>query len=669
MSYFNSKIKASVLFFSLASTTLVFFQNCSNKGMFSQASLDQVSNSQKIYTSLFSENDGKVNAFKIQKNDNSMRSMSSSEFSFPLNLGFHMGGVTADNQPFVEEFLFPSQEGSPWYIAQWKKIKPLRPSESLKMTDVNRSLYVLKNPVSDESELSTTIDSEGNYIYNLESKQGYLTSVGGSNIFLSANIRKKNLSNLNREIFFSFDTKLVEKYATVRQAYQGQAQQLLQRDVVGFYIGGFPVQYDDGNPSHRASLFIQFYVADTRINNSSTKPFVYRGFYPHGNYTEIVATIPISTITGKPEDLKLSPDSASAGLTKYKINLNRLLCQSLNGQFVRTDNSSGEQINFSNQYDGLYTKNLKNWSIGSVYLGFETQANFFDEQTHSAEYFYPSSHALYGAHDVRQDIKDRMIQNGEFYKGDVKLRAQIANLEMKAEADPFTDMETCDDVLKEIKKSGPVDEIIQPPPAQVCVPNSTTNSGCAVVANGTSTRTCSSNGSSYGSCSVSCNSGFIDQNGACVQPPPAQVCVPNSTTNSGCAVVANGTSIRTCSSNGLSYGSCSVSCNSGFINQNGSCVLKNPPQEKKCLFGAGVNAADKQAFEWMCNCSSADPIFNKTGWLKQANNCFHRTADSFCNEKRKVYYSCGLQSPPEGSGWSTRFENGCYHIDLGTSCQ
>lgn len=453
MYFFNSKRTHVVLFVSMTSVLLLFFQNCGNKAAFVDPSTEQVLNTEKEFTNLLSDTYTTVNAFAMGKSANlkttdQINNFSSSAPAAPLNLGFHLGQASAAQQPLVEEFLFPRQEGSPWYLAQWKKIKPLRPSEGLQFTDQNRSLYILKNPNSDESQLSTTLDLNGNYIYNLESKQGYLTNAGGSNLFLSADIKKKNMANLNREIFFSFDTKLIEKQAVIRPEHLASENQLLQRDVVGVYVGGFPVQFDDGIPEHRARFYIQFYIADTRIKSSTNTVYSYRGFDQRQNVTELIATLPVSAVTGRSSDLKILADSVDTDLTKYKINLNQLLCRSLQGEFSAKNNSSEEKVDFSKKFDGLYTKNLKHWSIGAVYLGFQTQANYFDESKESTAYFYPEGHELYNAHDIRQDIKDRLLASGELYKGDVKLKAQVANLEMKAEADPFDAMDTCDDVFK-----------------------------------------------------------------------------------------------------------------------------------------------------------------------------------------------------------------------------
>ena len=121
----KSKMKAASAIFLLLSSLIVIvaFQNCSKfsaTGPFSKA-----------YVDLVSSIDG--NSRKPVSSSGTQLSANSSSGADLINFGFHMGGGTADGRPLVEEYLFPSQPSSSWYIAQWKKISPLRPSTDLKM--------------------------------------------------------------------------------------------------------------------------------------------------------------------------------------------------------------------------------------------------------------------------------------------------------------------------------------------------------------------------------------------------------------------------------------------------------------------------------------------------------------------------------------------------------
>ena len=111
-------------------------------------------------------------------------------------------------------------------------------------------------------------------------------------------------------------------------------------------------------------------------------------------------------------------------------------------------------------------------------------------------------------------------------------------------------------------------------PAPVCTAGSTQT--CSVV-NGVGQRTCNAAGSGYGSCQVvSCNSGYTNQNGSCVvviQPPiqqPTTFCSPNTTRS--CSA-RNGIGIQTCNARGSRYSSCEIqSCNEGYsLNFWGTC--------------------------------------------------------------------------------------------------
>lgn len=334
----------------------------------------------------------------------------------------------------------------------------------------------------------------------------------------------------------------------------------------------------------------------------------YRSFYPHGNYLEIVAGLPINEITGNASDLRIAAESPEAPLRNIRLSINKLLCLALKGDFHgKNEKGESEVKNFATAKNGLYMKNLSAWTVGSVYMGLETQAVFFDETKDADKYFYPPTDPRYGAHDVRQDIKDRMINNNEFYKGDVELVAHVSEVSLKAAAEPYTQLNTCDDVDKLYSTGKPNDDIVN-----------------------------------------------------------RQVCTPNSVTAEGCSPMANGSNKRTCNTSGTGYGACSLTCNSGYHLENGSCVANTTAQS--CTFGTNIAEASKSAFEWMCNCTAANPIYSKTGWVSQGGGCYHRVANSFCSASRiKVYWVCDQPQAPSGSGWVPQ-PDGCYHWSSGQTC-
>ena len=581
--------------------TSLFFQNCSNKFKSDLENLG-LGGGYRVYTDLVTTKSSSSLATAKVKDISSQKLMSELGIT---NFGFHMGGVTPDNRPLVEEYLMAQKDPSPWYFAQWKKIRPLRPSTDLTQNTQDGFIFKVKNSGSNESSINAYLEPGDKVVYEITSKQGYLTSVGGSNIFLSADLKRRE--KLNREIVLNFDTRLKEKMTRVKPEFSAQSSALLQRDISGFFIGGFPVAYSDGNPENSAGLFIQFYVTDTRMNSPSDPVIRYRGFYPHGNYTEIVATLPIHELSGNAADIKYGIDNPRAAMQNIRFSLNRLLCMALNGAFNRTDGLKQESLNFANFKNGLYVKNLSGWSVGSLYLGLETQAAFFDESQNANDYFYPSSHPLYGAHDVRQDIKDRMVNNGEFYKGDISLSVEVSDISLKAEAEPFTTLNSCDDVFRLYGMTNPNDNLVE-----------------------------------------------------------EVICQANSVTASGCSAVANGVNQRTCNASGTAYGSCSLVCNSGYQNVNGSC--QQIPAAAQCTYGAGINTSVGEAYEWMCDCTSANSIFNKGGWITQTANCSHRVANYFCNAGKRTYYACDQQVAPAGLNWVDQ-GGGCYHWASQISCQ
>lgn len=392
-----------------------------------------------------------------------------------INFGVHTGGVSGASAK-INGYLFPSQPPSGWYVTQWKKIRPIRHDVDLKAPD-GKYLFNLQRSDSDESRFAAFQDSSGKIIYEMSAHKGHMTSVGGSNLFLSANLAKSVA--LNRKVVFSFETKLLKSSANVLPAYKSDEATLLQRDVLTSYLGGFPVAYDDGNPDNRANMFIQFYLSDSRHTKAKNpNPGVYRGFYPHGTSMEIVGGIPINQLTGIASDYKLELDTPSAPMTKYEINLSKLLCMALNGTFRRTDGVANEQMNFATAKGGIYTKNLKSWKVGSLYLGFENQAVYFDEVKDSAKFFYPPSHPLYGGHNVREDIQNEMITKGAYYKGNVEIAAELANMRMLGSADGSSVYENCTDALASAPgTSGAtidlIDQVVAPVPTATPKPPAT----------------------------------------------------------------------------------------------------------------------------------------------------------------------------------------------------
>jgi hypothetical protein len=122
------------------------------------------------------------------------------------------------------------------------------------------------------------------------------------------------------------------------------------------------------------------------------------------------------------------------------------------------------------------------------------------------------------------------------------------------------------------------------PPPPVCTANTSTTSGCTQPTNGQSKKTCNSTGTAYGACTISCNTGFEVKNGQCVAQPPPPICTANTSTTSGCTQPTNGQSKKTCNSTGTAYGACTISCNTGFVVQNGQCVAQPPSGPRVAFF-------------------------------------------------------------------------------------
>lgn len=99
---------------------------------------------------------------------------------------------------------------------------------------------------------------------------------------------------------------------------------------------------------------------------------------------------------------------------------------------------------------------------------------------------------------------------------------------------------------------------------------------CSTISNGTNTQACKTDGT-WGSCSISCDSGYQVSGVSCVVIPPVQNCTPNTTQSQTCSIShGDGEKTRTCPADGSNwgnYGSCQVKdCDSGYEKSGNSCV-------------------------------------------------------------------------------------------------
>ena len=104
----------------------------------------------------------------------------------------------------------------------------------------------------------------------------------------------------------------------------------------------------------------------------------------------------------------------------------------------------------------------------------------------------------------------------------------------------------------------------------ICGQNGSTTQSCSgPISNASYSQTCNSTGTALGSCDfVSCNAGHVKVGSQCL---PA-ICSPNKVNTSGCPVITNGVNSRVCNATGTGYGACTFSCSAGYTKEGNACI-------------------------------------------------------------------------------------------------
>lgn len=639
------------------------------------------------------------------------------------NFGFHTGHVDANLQPVVDEYLFGNVHSpSKWYFAQWKKNFPIKPSNGMEViqSEINPLIRVKNknNPGTSEAELTIHKDVNQKIIYQLETRQGFLNTAGGSNIFLSTSFDYSTImsSSLDRDIYFQSKIKMLKKSAVLRSAYTGR-NDILAGELSGALQAGFPVLFYDDSGQMKQRIFIQVLFADTRYNRESDL-HEFRGYYQNGTLSdgspmlEFTATIPINKLTKVDSDFKYSADHQSANPTDYNVSLTKLLCYVMKEQFVpigaiaNMRKSNGQYYgneNLQNFQNGMLYKNLKNWKLTGGYFGFESQA------------VRPEDSQFVDNYHLRTEF---LNQIESAYKGDVELQAQFSDFDIKAgNSASITSCEHYDKVVLPLTptpsptlsftpartpSSTPTPKLVTPTPtvtpqdigdikgnfeSVILNSNKIVIKGwaCANKIESAIGLHIYSQGPSGSGIYITGGSANLSRELAV-----AQVCGTTSLlhgfvielneeqtkTISGKAIYIHGLSPDNSRPNNLLVGSGRIAPAVLTPTPTPKPVTPTPtvimtptptPQPKLCAFGADINVATDQAFEWACNCEGQSSFKEKSGWVLQSNGCYHRSADNFCSSGTKVYYTCLSGVVPSNSRWMKQAD-GCYHFASTLKC-
>ncbi len=286
------------------------------------------------------------------------------------NIGVHWGGVV-NNQAQVDRLFNIDPKGadvknSNWYLTQWKKTAPLMLSNSRKDAIITNSswsdpylgkpLFEINSP-SDKYGVETSLyifknPQDGSNVFEIVGRNGWLNNVGGSNVFLSSEIKDWENNNFNSDINLTFNGKI----SKMKAQYYENSKEVKNEVVVAQSFAAFTALHTPPDGGKRTNLFVQVFFADTRGEN-----FLYKGCYMHGDNIEIVYT---HNLDG---DFATSAADPKSPLVPKKYNLNKYLCDALRQNFSCP--STYARPDFL-----AMSKDLKNWKMTGFYTGVETQA-------------------------------------------------------------------------------------------------------------------------------------------------------------------------------------------------------------------------------------------------------------------------------------------------------
>lgn len=286
------------------------------------------------------------------------------------NIGVHWGGVVNNMAQVDRLFNIDPNAGdvkkSNWYLTQWKKTAPLMLSNTRKdpiLTNSNwndaylgKPLFEINSPV-DKFGVETSLyifknPADGAHVFEIVGRNGWLNNVGGSNVFLSSDIKDWENNNFNSDINLTFNGKI----SKMKVQYNDNSKETKNEVVVAQSFAAFTALHSPPNGGKKTNLFVQVFFADTRGEN-----FLYKGCYMHGDSIEIVYT---HNLDG---DFATKADDPKSPLIPKKYNLNKYLCDALKQNFSCP-------ANYARPDFLAMSKDLSHWKMTGFYTGVETQA-------------------------------------------------------------------------------------------------------------------------------------------------------------------------------------------------------------------------------------------------------------------------------------------------------
>jgi hypothetical protein len=263
-------------------------------------------------------------------------------------LRFHLGEVQ-QNQPSISPVLpdmpFPP---SPYYIAQWHQKGYIRP-DMLQQSDkatydarLGIAPYAFEAP---DGHAHVWIYHYGSgWLYELYEAAGSVDQGGGSNVFLTSDVRLMR-ATFDRRITFDFDTKLSRAAITASAEAQATGAVLSQVFV------GFGLLFADPGSSYKRSVFMQLPISISRANFNYNKPM----FFCSGQ------EIALFTPSLRSEQRTLPFSSDTGPLHHFHWVLNDYMHELVSSHACGMNWPASASL-------------MRNWSLTGFYMGLETEA-------------------------------------------------------------------------------------------------------------------------------------------------------------------------------------------------------------------------------------------------------------------------------------------------------
>ena len=202
------------------------------------------------------------------------------------------------------------------------------------------------------------------WVYDLFEKNGRLLPNGGANILLQANTRREPIT-MNHPLIYNLWAKIAQANIHYDNPQDARNGAVIHNGVVlAQILSGFILQCQSPNPADRITLFLQIPLSDSRSGPSKLKGGV---TYKQGSCG--AGGISICENITPPGGCPLPFHSQRGPLRHLRFNLNEFLRKVLaNPPIVAESGGTAHRLVYTDRQ-----KHLKNWTLGSMYVGLETE--------------------------------------------------------------------------------------------------------------------------------------------------------------------------------------------------------------------------------------------------------------------------------------------------------